>query len=94
VGSRPQLPGNNRIATGALRALAASGRSVELVSFDDIELADLLSIPVTAVSYDPADLGRRAAELLCRRLDGDSSPPQRVVLPTTLTQRGPIAEAA
>lgn len=86
--------GNNRIATGALRALAASERSVELVSFDDLELADLFSIPVTAVSYDPADLGRRAAELLYRRLDGDLGPPRRVLLPTTLVGRGPIAEAA
>jgi len=86
--------GNNRIATGALRALAASGGGVEFVSFDDLELADLLSIPVSAVSYDPADLGRRAAELLCRRLDGDTSPPQRVVLPTTLIERGSIREAA
>lgn len=84
--------GNNRIATGAVRALAATASGVDLVSFDDLELADLLSIPVSAVSYDPADLGRRAAELLCRRLDGDSSPPQRVVLPTVLIDRGPAME--
>jgi LacI family transcriptional regulator len=85
--------GNNRIATGAVRALAATASGVDLVSFDDLELADLLSIPVSAVSYDPADLGRRAAELLCRRLDGDESPPQRIVLPTVLIDRGPAVEA-
>ena len=84
--------GNNRIATGALRALAVAGRDVALVSFDDLELADLFSIPVSAVSYDPADLGRRAAELLSRRLDGDTSSPRRVVLPTVLVDRGSAGE--
>ncbi len=86
--------GNNRIAAGAVRALAESAASAELVSFDDLELADLLSVRVSAVSYDPADLGRRAAELLCRRLDGDAAPPQRIVLPTKLVDRLPIAVAA
>ncbi|MGZ4353893.1 MAG: substrate-binding domain-containing protein, partial [Gaiellaceae bacterium] len=86
--------GNNRIAAGAVRALADTGAHAEFVSFDDLELADLLSIPVSAVSYDPAELGRRAAELLCWRLDGDTSPPQRVVLSTTLIERGSIKEAA
>lgn len=79
---------NNRIVTGALRALAAAGLELALVSFDDLELADLLSLPVTAVSYDAAELGRRAAELLALRLEGDTRPPQHIVLPTVLIPRG------
>jgi LacI family transcriptional regulator len=86
--------GNNRIAAGAVRAVAAAGASTELVSFDDLELADVLSVAVSAVSYDPADLGRRAAELLCLRLDGHSGPPQRIVLPTRLVERLPLEVAA
>jgi LacI family transcriptional regulator len=87
--------GNNRIATGVLRALAVTGRELALVSFDDLELADLLSMPVTAVAYDAAELGRCAAQLLARRLDGDTGPPELVVLPTTLIPRGaPEAAAA
>jgi LacI family transcriptional regulator len=84
---------NNRIVTGALRALAAAGLELALVSFDDLELADLLSLPVTAVSYDAAELGRRAAELLALRLEGDTRPPQHIVLPTVLIPRG-VHEAA
>jgi LacI family transcriptional regulator len=80
--------GNNRITIGVLRALAAAGASLALVGFDDLELADLLSISIAAVSYDPAELGRQAAELLLQRLDGDPSPPQRVILPTTLVVHG------
>jgi LacI family transcriptional regulator, galactose operon repressor len=86
--------GNNRIAAGAVRAVASAGSLTELVSFDDLELADVLSVAVSAVSYDPAELGRRAAELLCLRLDGHTGPPQRTVLPTQLVERLPLEEAA
>ena len=80
--------GNNRNCIGVLRAVLASGRAVAVVGFDDFELADLLPIPVTVVSYDPGELGRSAAELLFARLAGDSRPPQRIVIPTHLIQRG------
>jgi LacI family transcriptional regulator len=80
--------GNNRITIGALRASAATGCRVALVGFDDLELAELLALPVTVIAYDPADLGRQAAELLLRRLEGDKRPPQTVILPTTLVARG------
>jgi LacI family transcriptional regulator, galactose operon repressor len=85
---------NNRSSVGALRALASQppgggGRArVALVGFDDFELADLLPVAVTVIRHDPAELGRRAAELLFARLSGDRRPPQRVVLPTELVVRG------
>ncbi|WP_158102396.1 substrate-binding domain-containing protein, partial [Streptomyces cacaoi] len=59
-----------------------------LVGFDDFELADLLAPPVTVVAQDPADLGRNAAELLFRRLDGAEDPPRRLTRPTRLVPRG------
>jgi LacI family transcriptional regulator len=73
---------------GALRALPLDGRRPALVGFDDFELAELLPTPVTVVAYDPGELGRLAAELICRRLDGDDRPLQRVALHTTLIARG------
>jgi LacI family transcriptional regulator len=79
---------NNRIAIGVLRALAAHGSDLEVVGFDDVELAELLARPLTTVSYDAADLGRKAARLLAIRLEGDDRPPQRVILPTALVIRG------
>lgn len=80
--------GNNRITVGALRVLARSAVRPAVVGFDDVELGELLSVPVTVVSYDPADLGRTATDLVVGRLDGDAGPPSRVVLPTTLVARG------
>lgn len=79
--------GNNRVAIGALRALAALGADVELVAFDEIELAELLARPPSTVSYDAADLGRVAARLLQDRIEGDASPPQRVIVPAQLVAR-------
>jgi LacI family transcriptional regulator len=80
--------GNNRITVGVLRVLGRSGLRLALVGFDDLELGEMLALPVTVVAYDAADLGRRAAELLAQRLAGDDSPPQRIVLPTALIARG------
>jgi LacI family transcriptional regulator len=78
--------GNNRISVLALRVLAALRRTVAMVGFDDFELADLLGI--TVIAQDTEELGRQAAELLFRRLDGDESPPHRIVIPTRMINRG------
>ncbi|HYZ52583.1 MAG TPA: LacI family DNA-binding transcriptional regulator [Streptosporangiaceae bacterium] len=80
--------GNNRITVLALREIATAGWRLALVGFDDFELADLLSPGVTVVAQDPAEMGRRAAELLYGRLAGDHSPTQRIELATRLIMRG------
>jgi LacI family transcriptional regulator len=80
--------GNNRLTIGALRAIQAAGTGTALVGFDDFELADMLATPVTVVAHHPAEMGRRAAGLLCRRMGGEDLPPQRVLLPTRLIVRG------
>jgi LacI family transcriptional regulator len=78
--------GNNRISVLALPVLAEPRQAVAMVGFDDFELADLLGI--TVIAQDTAELGRRAAQLLFQRLDGDRSPRHRVVLPTRMISRG------
>jgi LacI family transcriptional regulator len=40
------------------------------------------------VAHDPAELGRNAAELLFRRLDGDRTPSEHIVCPVHLVPRG------
>lgn len=79
---------NNRASLGALHAFRTAGHRLPMVGFDDFEAAILVSPEVSVVSQDPAAMGRCAAEQLLRRIDGDTSPPVRVVLPTTLTRRG------
>jgi LacI family transcriptional regulator, galactose operon repressor len=82
--------GQNYFTMGAIKALRARGlhRRVAVVGFDDFPVADLLDPGVTVVEHDPAELGRTAAELLFRRLDGDNSPSQHLVLPVRLVTRG------
>ena len=81
--------GNNLITAGVLRALRRHGGSrVDLVGFDDFDLADLVNPPVTVIAQDAEALGRRAAERLFARLAGDVGPTVTEVLPTRLIVRG------
>lgn len=61
-----------------------TGKDVALVSFDDFQLAEILTPSLTVVQQPAAELGRRAAELLFCRIDGKSLlPRQNIVLSTT-----------
>jgi LacI family transcriptional regulator len=79
---------NNRNTIGVLEALRRRGLRRALVGFDDFELAGLLDPPVTVVAYDTAELGRRAAELLFARLEGQRTRARRVTVETSLVPRG------
>jgi LacI family transcriptional regulator len=76
-----------RVAPGLLAAALEAEAVVELLVFGRLPLADLLPLPVALVDYDASELGRRGAELLLDRLDGNAGPARRVVLPTTLLHR-------
>ena len=80
----------NFVTYGALRALRQLGlhHRVALVGFDDFYLADVLDPPVTVVAQDPQTIGRRAAERLFARFDGDASPFTTEVVPSRLVVRG------
>jgi LacI family transcriptional regulator len=82
--------GQNLITIGAFRALRRMGlhKRVALIGFDDILLADLLEPGITVIAQDPGAIGRVAAEVLFRRLDGDRSPSQQHIVPTRMITRG------
>jgi LacI family transcriptional regulator len=84
------ISGQNYFTIGAIKTLRALAlqHEIALVGFDDFALADLLDPPVSVIAHDPADLGRTAAQLLFRRLDGDGSPSQQIVCPYALIARG------
>lgn len=72
---------NDLMAMGALRALREVGvrvpQDLALLGFDDIPVARLLTPALTTVSQFQEQLGRRAAELLFGRLDGEVAEPGR-----------------
>jgi LacI family transcriptional regulator len=82
--------GQNLITIGAFRALRHLGlhRKVALIGFDDILLADLLEPGITVIAQDPSAIGRTAAEVLFRRLDGDRSPSEHHIVLTRMITRG------
>ncbi|MFI6510383.1 LacI family DNA-binding transcriptional regulator [Streptosporangium sp. NPDC050855] len=77
---------NNRITTGALRALRGHAAPPALIGFDELDLGDLLGVSV--VTHDPEEMGRWAARLLLDQLFGDACESARhVVLSTRLLIR-------
>jgi LacI family transcriptional regulator len=72
------IAGSNQIFIGCLRALHRRGTRVgldiSLVTCDNVPLAELHSPPVATIARDNIETGRRAAELLLRRLTGETEP--------------------
>lgn len=77
---------NNRNTIAILHALRERGPAARLrvAGFDNFDTADLMPVHLSLVDHDPHELGRRAAELLTRRLDGSTADPVVVELPTRL----------
>ena len=80
----------NLITLGTVRALRACGAQnrIAMVGFDDLPLADMLDPPVTVVSQDVVAIGTLAAQILFRRIDGDTSDVEAHIVPTRLIPRG------
>lgn len=78
--------GNSLITAGILRALDESGihppHDMSLVGFEDTELLSSLRPRLTSVRQPSKEMGRRAAQLLFQRIDGEDLPLQHVSLPT------------
>jgi len=81
------------MATGALAVLHTHGRSVPgdvaVVSFDDSPAATSGPVQLTTVSQPSAEMGFAMADILLRRLAGDSvdQVPLRTIMPTRLVLR-------
>jgi len=86
---------NNSMTVGALKALADMRVSVpeelSLVGFDDLDLAPLLSPPLTVVRRDAVAQGSLAMRLLLKRLEGETGKARSITLDTSLTVRGSCA---
>ena len=79
------------LALGALQACRELGIGIPdalaLATFDDAYFAELLDPPLTAVGYDPSDVGAQAASLLVEAIREDGAQPRRVTIPVTLLTR-------
>jgi LacI family transcriptional regulator len=86
---------NDIVAIGAWRRLLELGfripQEISLVGFDDIEMSRLLFPPLTTVSQDKAAMGRQAAALLLRLMQGEDLPPAHTLVAPRLVVRGSTA---
>jgi LacI family transcriptional regulator len=66
-------------------------KDIALVGFDDLELASLLTVPITVVRQSAHELGRSGAKLLFDMIRSGASPKDmpktRLILPTELVIR-------
>jgi LacI family transcriptional regulator len=89
---------NDFMAVGAMRRLAEEGlrvpEDVSVVGFDDADIATVVTPALTTVRKDMVATGRRAAELLLARLEGEQTVPTSEVLPVELVIRQSTGPAA
>jgi LacI family transcriptional regulator, galactose operon repressor len=79
------------LALGALQACRELAiripNELALATFDDAYFAELLDPPLTAVAYDPSDVGAHAASLLVEAIRDEGVQPRRVTIPVNLVTR-------
>jgi LacI family transcriptional regulator len=91
------IAGGNQILVGTLEELLRRnlrvGADISLVSCDAVSVTELFTPPIAVVRRDNRELGRRAAQLLLRQLEGEEVR-QEVVLPTEFVPRASCAPPA
>lgn len=83
---------NDLMAIGALRALKKAEISVpdqvEVIGFDDIELATLVDPPLSTISQPAFEMGSRSAEILLKLMAGKKIRSKTETMMTNLILRG------
>lgn len=86
---------NDYVAILAMKAIAQAGMripdDISVAGFDDTDLAAYLAVPLTTVAQDTFAIGKRAAQILINRIEGDDSPANLELIPTQLRVRNSTA---
>jgi len=87
---------NDLVALGVMKGLREQGwdvpGDVSVVGFDDLNLLDYVSIPLTTIHVPKRTMGRRAAELLLQQIqDNGATSAQRISLDAELAVRSSTA---
>jgi LacI family transcriptional regulator len=83
---------NNQMTIGALNALneleTRIPEDISLISFDDMEWYSFHNPPITTVEHSPYQMGKKAGEMLVRRISKKGGKPKGVLFPSNLIVRG------
>ncbi|MER9298577.1 LacI family transcriptional regulator [Mesorhizobium sp. M0621] len=63
---------------------------ISLITFHDADWTKVTTPPISVVDQPVYVLGKNVAELLIRRLKGETRAPGRLILPTTIIERGSV----
>ena len=92
------LAGNDLIAFGALQAIREAHlrcpEDISLIGFDNLDLTEVTSPPLSSVAQPGYQMGSAAARILLDRVQGDSGPAKHIVLATALKIRHSVAPPA
>lgn len=92
------LASDSLIALEIFKVIRALGlkvpEDISLITFHDADWTSVTSPPITVVDQPVYALGKSVAELLLRRLKGETHPPQRLILPTSIIERGSVGPPA
>lgn len=90
AGHRPTalVTGNSEATLRVFEYLGLALAGLDIVSFDDFQLAGILEPPVTVVAQDFAALGRSAVEMITSRITDPALPPRQAVIAVHLIDRG------
>jgi DNA-binding LacI/PurR family transcriptional regulator len=83
--------GNDRQAAGVYQALHEAGLAIpddmSVIGFDNLPFTELLGPPLTTIHAPRLELGRTAAAMLLRLINGETLEMPRMVLPTQFIER-------
>jgi DNA-binding LacI/PurR family transcriptional regulator len=86
--------GNDLMAFGGLAALREARlhcpEDISNIGFDNLDLAEMMSPPLSSVSQPGYEIDTTAARILIDRVKGDDGPARHIVLETALTIRGSV----
>ena len=82
---------NDAVAFGVVDAVADAGlqvgRDIRVIGFDDVKDAERARPALASVSVPAEAAGRRAAQLLLKRISGSEAGPEGLILPAELMPR-------
>jgi LacI family transcriptional regulator/LacI family repressor for deo operon, udp, cdd, tsx, nupC, and nupG len=86
---------NDLVAAGLYRALAELGlrvpEEVSVIGFDDIPLAEFLTVPLTTIRMPKRRMGAIAAEMLIKHIEAHTVlPPEYLTLESELIERASV----
>lgn len=82
---------DDRMAVGAIRALAAAGRrvpeDVAVIGWDDTQMAAYCTPTLTSISPDKREIARTALRLLAERIEGHHGEGRHRIAPHSISER-------